>query len=72
MALAPFGPKVPQEVQDEVAEASKALESGDIVVFKGPILDQDGNVVVAEGEELTDDMMSSVDWLVQGMIGSPK
>ncbi len=72
MAMAPFGPKVPQEVQDEVMAVSAALESGETVVFTGPILDQEGNVVVAEGDVLTDDVMSSVDWLVQGMVGSPK
>lgn len=72
MALAPFGPNVPQEVQDEVMATSAKLEAGELVVFAGPILDQEGNVVVADGEQLTDDLMSSVDWLVQGMIGSPK
>ena len=72
MAMAPFGPLVPQEVQDEVMAVSAALETGEVVVFAGPILDQDGNVVVAEGEELTADVMSSVDWFVEGMIGNPK
>jgi basic membrane protein A len=48
------------------------LDAGKIVVFKGPILDQDGNVKVAEGETLSEDAMSSVDWFVQGVIGSPK
>ncbi len=72
MALAPFGPEVPQEVQDEVMAVGVKLESGELVVFQGPILDQDGNVVVAEGEQLTDDQMSAVNWLVQGMIGSPQ
>jgi len=72
MAMAPFGPKVPQEVQDLINQVKADLEAGNIVVFKGPILDQDGNVKVAEGEVLTDDQMSSVDWFVQGVIGSPK
>jgi basic membrane protein A len=72
MALAPFGPKVPQEVQDLVLQTKADLENGTIVTFKGPIKDQDGNVKVEEGAELTDDQMSSVDWLVEGMIGSPK
>ena len=72
MELAPYGPLVPQEVQDKVAEVGAALEAGELVVFAGPILDQDGNTVVAEGEVLTDDLMASVDWLVEGMIGSPK
>lgn len=43
MAIAPFGPKVPQEVQDLVMQAKTDIESGTTVVFKGPILDQDGN-----------------------------
>lgn len=72
MALAPFGDLVPQEVQDEVQAMSDKLEAGEVVVFAGPILDQDGNVAVPEGEVLTADVMSDVDWLVEGMIGSPK
>jgi basic membrane protein A len=72
MAMAPFGPLVPQEAQDEVLAVSAAVEDGSIVVFAGPIVDQDGNVKVAEGEVLTDDLMSSVDWFVEGIIGSPK
>jgi basic membrane lipoprotein Med (substrate-binding protein (PBP1-ABC) superfamily) len=72
MAIAPFGPEVPKDVQDLVAQTKADIESGKVVVFKGPIKDQDGNIKVAEGEVLTDDAMSSVDWFVEGVIGSPK
>jgi basic membrane protein A len=72
MAMAPFGPKVPQEVQDQVLQVKDDIEAGNIVVFTGPVIDQDGNVVVAEGEVLTADLMSAVDWFVQGVTGSPK
>ena len=72
MALAPFGPLVPQEVQDEVLAVSTQVEDGTIVVFQDPIVGQDGNVKVAEGEVLSDDLMSSFDWFVEGIIGSPK
>lgn len=72
MAMAPFGPKVPQEVKDAVSKASADLDAGKIVVFKGPIKDQDGNVKIAEGAVLTDDAMSAVDWFVEGVIGQPK
>jgi len=72
MAIAPFGPKVPQEVQDLVAQTQAAIESGETVVFEGPIVDQDGNIKVAEGEVLSDDAMGSVDWFVDGVVGSPK
>ncbi len=72
MEMAPFGPLVPQDVQDEVLAVSADVEAGSIVVFSGPVVDQDGNVVVAEGEVLTADVMGSVDWFVEGIIGSPQ
>ena len=72
MAVAPFGPKVPQDVQDKVLQTMKDADDGKIVVFKGPIKDQSGAIKVAEGETLTDDMLSSLDWFVEGVVGSPK
>jgi basic membrane lipoprotein Med (substrate-binding protein (PBP1-ABC) superfamily) len=71
MAIAPYGSKVPQEVQDAVDEVRVGIEEGTIVVFAGPVVDQDGNVKVAEGEVLTPDLMGSVDWFVEGVTGSP-
>jgi basic membrane protein A and related proteins len=72
MAIAPYGPKVPQEVKDLVAQTQADIEAGKLVVFKGPIAAQDGTIKVAEGAVLTDDLMSAVDWFVQGVVGSPK
>ncbi len=71
MQIAPFGPEVPQEVEDAVNNAKIDLADGKIVVFKGPIQDQDGNIKVEEGEVLGDDLMGSVDWFVEGIIGEP-
>jgi len=72
MAIAPFGDKVPQDVQDAVMQAKAEIEGGTLVVFAGPIVDQNDNVKVAEGEVLTDDLMASVDWFVKGVVGNPK
>jgi basic membrane lipoprotein Med (substrate-binding protein (PBP1-ABC) superfamily) len=72
MAIAPFGPLVPKEVQDAVNKAKTELDTGNIVVFKGPIKDQDGKIRIAEGEILTDDLMSSLDWFVEGVVGQAK
>jgi basic membrane protein A len=72
MAMAPFGPKVPQKVKDAVNRVKADLAAGNIVVFKGPIKDQNGNVKVAEGAVLTENLMGSVDWFVEGVIGRPK
>jgi len=72
ITIAPFGSIVPKEVQDKVLQAIKDADDGQIVVFKGPIKDQTGAVKVAVGETLTDDMLSSLDWFVEGVVGSPK
>ena len=72
MAIAPFGPKVPQAVQDLVKQTKTDIESGNLVLFAGPLVDQDGKVRIAQGEVLKDDAMSSLDWFVKGVVGSPK
>jgi basic membrane protein A and related proteins len=72
MALAPFGPDVPQTVIDKFNQAKADLESGKVVTFAGPIMDQTGAVKIKSGEGLTDDQMSAVDWFVKGVVGSPK
>jgi basic membrane lipoprotein Med (substrate-binding protein (PBP1-ABC) superfamily) len=72
MAVAPFGSKVPQEVQDQVLQAIKDADDGKIVVFQGPIKGQAGEVKVPDGETLSDDVLSSLDWFVEGVVGSPK
>lgn len=72
MAMGPFGPNVPQDVQDQVLQVKADIEAENIFVFAGPIVDQDGNVIVAEGDVLPVDMMSAVDWFVKGVTGSPK
>lgn len=71
MAIAPFGPKVPQDVQDSVNTLIDELNAETLVVFKGPIVDQDGTVRVPEGEVLSDQDMGNVDWFVKGVAGSP-
>jgi basic membrane protein A and related proteins len=72
MALAPFGPKVPQPVQDKVKQTLADLDSGKIVVFKGPIKDQSGAVKVADGATLSENDMGSLDWFVPGVVGKAK
>jgi basic membrane lipoprotein Med (substrate-binding protein (PBP1-ABC) superfamily) len=72
MAMAPFGPNVPQEVQDQVNQVRADIEAGTTVVFAGPVVDQEGTIRIAEGEVLSADAMGSVDWFVKGVTGSPK
>ena len=64
--------KLAREVKDAVNKTRADLDGNKIVIFQGPIKDQDGNVKVAEGKVLTDDVMGSVDWFVEGVIGKAK
>jgi len=67
--LADFSGLVPQEVIDEVEAAKERILTGDDV-FCGPINDQNGQEMVAEGECMSDSDMLNMSWLVEGVIGS--
>ena len=64
-----FGPKVPKKVQDEVLELQKAVGSGKLVPFAGPITDNEGREVLAKGLRLTDEQILNMNYLVQGVVG---
>ena len=67
--LAELSGLVPQEVRDAVDAAKAEIFAGNDV-FCGPINNQAGETVVAEGECMTDGEMLGFDWLVEGVIGS--
>jgi len=67
--LAPFSNRVPQEIQQLVAEKEQLIRSGDWDVFCGPVIGANGNLVVEEGKCLTDGEMLSMDFFVEGVIG---
>ena len=68
--LSAFGPNVPQDVIDQVDAVKESIISGDLFPFEGPIYDQDGNVVIAEGEQPDTLTLESMDYLVKGVIGT--
>ncbi|GAU07962.1 membrane protein [Desulfoplanes formicivorans] len=70
--LAPFGPMVPQDLQEKVLAAKKAIIDGTLKVFAGPVKDQTGKVVIPAGTSATDEQLLGMDWLVQGVQGSTK
>lgn len=55
---------------EAVEEAKAKIESGELFVFTGPLKDNQGNEVVADGVKMTDDEMESMMWLVEGVIGN--
>ena len=67
--LAPFSDRVSQETKDLIAEKRALIESGDWDVFCGPLMGQNGVVIVEEGKCLTDSEMLSMDYFVEGVAG---
>ena len=72
IALDAYGPSVTDETKGLIDAAAAKIKDHSWDVFTGPIKDQDGNVKVAEGAKLTDEEMLSMDWFVEGVIGSTK
>lgn len=68
--LAPFGPMVPEETKQLVEEEKQKILKGEWDVFTGPIKDQNGTVVVPEGQRMTDKEMLEMSWFVEGVEGT--
>ena len=71
MAVAPFGPAVPQGVRDLVTAAAGKIGSG-FNPFTGPVTDNTGAVRINAGESWGGDKMGNFDWYVEGVIGKAK
>lgn len=50
-------------IAEAVAEAQAKIESGDLFVFAGPIVDNQGNTIVAEGEKIADADLENSDYI---------
>lgn len=68
--LAELTDLAPANAAAEVETAKKAILDGSLHVFAGPIKNQAGEVVVAEGETLSDGDMLGMMWFVEGVIGN--
>jgi simple sugar transport system substrate-binding protein len=65
---------VTESVRKQADAAKAKFTSGGMVVYKGPMKDNTGNVVIPAGKEYiqTDYWLESMGWLVEGVIGSTK
>ncbi len=72
VGLAPYGPGVSAKTKAAIAKKRAALISGKFYEFRGPLRDQKGKVRVPAGKRLTVKDLYAMDWLVKGVIGSPK
>ncbi|TML67052.1 MAG: BMP family ABC transporter substrate-binding protein [Actinobacteria bacterium] len=70
--LAPFGPGVSVKTKALIAAKLKALKDGTFYEFAGPLYDQSGKLRVPKGKRLSVKDLYAVNWLVKGVIGSPK
>ncbi len=69
VSLAPLGKNAKDGIQEKIEAETDRLTSGKFDVFYGPVTDADGNIRVAEGESMSDDvMLNSFDWYVEGVV----
>jgi basic membrane protein A len=68
LKMAPFT-NMPDDVAQAAQAAEDGIKSGKIVIFKGPIKDQDGKTKVADGAALTDEEILGMNWLAEGVEG---
>jgi len=70
--LAPYGSGVSAKTKAAIAKKMKQIKNGSFYEFAGPLYDQSGKLRVAKGKRLTVQDLYAMDWLVKGVIGSPK
>jgi basic membrane protein A len=68
--LSPISPLVPADFQKEVAAVQTKIENGEWDVFWGALKDNTGAVRQKAGEKMADSDMLTMDWFVEGVIGS--
>jgi basic membrane protein A len=70
--LGPFAPNVPASVKAKVAAAQKQLESGHLIVYKGPIYSNTGKLMLPAGQKWGDPgaVYSHMTFYVKGVIGT--
>lgn len=68
--LSPYNKAIPADVVELAEKARKGLMDGSVHAFAGPIKDQSGKVVVAEGAVADDGMLAGMNFYVEGITGS--
>ncbi|PWC53973.1 BMP family ABC transporter substrate-binding protein [Azospirillum sp. TSO22-1] len=68
----PYGAAVSDKARNHADDVKGQFMAGSFVVYKGPLKDNKGNIVIAAGTEhgQTDIALESMNWLVEGVVGS--
>lgn len=69
VGIASYGDAVPADVRAAADAVKQGLIDGTLHPFQGPIRNQAGEQVVADGEVLDDGALLSMDWYVEGVQG---
>jgi basic membrane protein A len=70
--LAPYGPLVSAKTKAAIGQKMQQIVSGKFYEFAGPLYDQSGKLMVPKGKRMTVQDLYSMNWLVKGVVGSPK
>lgn len=70
--IAPFGKLVSKKTRAAIMAKRAQLIKGTFYEFTGPLYDQAGKLRVPKGKKLTVKDLYAMNWLVKGVIGSPK
>ena len=70
--MSPLGPAVSDEARAQFEATKAKIMEGGFAAIKGPLSDNAGNVIAGEGQSFveTDIALESMDYLVDGVIGS--
>ena len=68
--MGPFNKAVPKDVQDLVNKTAADIGAGKFHPFTGPVTDNDGKERLAAGKVMTDDVLSKMDYYVEGVQGT--
>ncbi len=69
LEMAAMNQKIPANVRAKAAQTIADIKSGKLHPFQGPIMNQDGKVMVPAGSVATDKQLLTMDWSVKGVEG---
>jgi basic membrane protein A len=67
VGLAPYGDSVPAEVRAAADKTREGIVAGTLHPLAGPLKDQKGELRVREGEHMSDEALSKMDWYIEGV-----
>ena len=70
ISLSELGPNVSADTAALIEQRAEEFRAGTFEPFTGPILNQAGDVIVAEGDVISFGQLFSIDWVIEGVDGT--